>query len=96
MRPRDSESVAGTVPPTVPPVDVALTGTSNACTSFAAFTKDTSSDAPLASRAAVAPVSDNVLVPAATVNVWEARMPPIMSGAHGGVVPSAALHAESP
>ena len=66
MRPSDSESVAGTVPPTVPPVDVALIGTSNACTSFAPFTNDTSSDAPLASWAAVAPLSDNVLVPAAT------------------------------
>ena len=40
---------------------------------------------------------ETVWLPAAAMlTVTERTMPPIMSGAHGGVVPSAALHAESP
>src|SRR3954454_5910807 len=97
--PRESESFAGTLPPTVPSPEVALIGTSNAWTSFCALTNEIRIDGlPLDSRAAAAAESgsESDLLPGVIVNACWARMPPIMSGAHGGVEPSAALQAERP
>src|SRR5829696_6873722 len=94
--PRLSDSVAGTVPPTVPVV--AVTGMSNACTWLSVLTNDTSREAPSASLLIVAALKgiETLPAPVPTSAVPELRIAPIISGAHGGVVPSVAAQALSP
>src|SRR5690242_17791553 len=96
--PSDSDSVAGTVPPTVPPADAAPSGTSNAWTSSLGVSKDTSAWPALASLANPAASSgiDTCCTPALTAVVTSRTTCPLWSGDHGGMPPSVSAHGVMP
>src|SRR3954463_16279263 len=96
---RESESVAGTVPPTVPPgPDTEEIGASNAWTSSCVVWKATSADPPLAIFSAPASDTGSEMTwwPAVIVFLRSATTRPLMSGDHAGIEPSVSAHADSP